>query len=152
MKKNDTITVYTDGACSGNPGPGGWGAVLLVDGDEKRLSGGENATTNNRMELIAAIQALSAVLANPEWKTRPVRIFTDSQYVQNGITDWILVWQKTTWHNAAKKPVKNKDLWQVLDALNNALSVTWEWVRGHDGNAYNEICDELARKETGKFL
>jgi ribonuclease HI len=151
MKKNDTITIYTDGACSGNPGPGGWGTVILADGSEKRLSGGEKETTNNRMELTAAIQGLSAVLSNAEWKACPVVIYTDSQYVKNGITTWIVSWRQNNWRSSAKNPVKNKDLWQVLDALNSALSVTWQWVRGHHGNEYNEICDDLARKESEKF-
>jgi len=134
------IIAYTDGACSGNPGPGGWG-VLLIDGERKReLNGGERETTNNRMELQAAIEALRATPAGSA-----VTIYTDSQYVKNGLTDWIKGWKKNGWKTAAKKPVKNEDLWVVLDDLAAARSVVWKWVKGHAGDPGNERADALAR-------
>lgn len=134
------VTIYTDGACSGNPGPGGWGAVLTCAGVERKLSGGEPQTTNNRMEMMAAIASLGAL-------TEPckVDIYTDSQYVKNGITQWIIGWQKNGWKNAQKQPVKNADLWQMLLAETKRHTVSWHWVRGHDGNAGNERADTLAR-------
>ena len=139
------LIAYTDGACSGNPGPGGWGALMraMEDGKivkERELKGGEAATTNNRMELMAAISALEA-LARPT----EITIVTDSNYVKNGITNWIHGWKKNGWKNAAKKPVKNAELWQRLDAANARHSVTWKWVKGHAGHAENERADELAR-------
>jgi ribonuclease HI len=139
------VVVYTDGSCLGNPGTGGWGVVVLADGSERRFSDGEKMTTNNRMELTAAIKALEIVRADPELKTRPVRVHIDSEYVKKGITEWINKWKKNNWRTSEKQPVKNKDLWLTLDALNKELDVSWSWVRGHDGNAYNEICDYLAR-------
>ena len=135
------IEIYTDGACSGNPGPGGWG-VLLIDGEERReLFGGEAETTNNRMELMAAIKALEEV--SPE---TPIRLFTDSQYVKNGINDWINGWKRNGWKTASRKPVKNKDLWVALDELVAQRDVEWRWVKGHSGHPENEIADELARR------
>lgn len=133
------VEIYTDGACSGNPGPGGWGALLRCDGVEKELSGGELQTTNNRMELMAAIMALEAL-------TRPtrVRLYTDSQYVQQGMTTWIAGWQKRGWKTADKKPVKNADLWQRLAQAAAQHQVDWQWVRGHDGHPDNERVDRLA--------
>lgn len=147
--END-IVIYTDGGCSGNPGPGGWGAVILADGKELRLSGGEHNTTNNRMELMAAISALSAVANTPDFNNRPVSVYADSQYVKNGITSWITNWKKNGWRTAAKKPVLNQDLWQKLDALNSSLNVSWNWVKGHAGIEYNEVCDQLCQTEIAK--
>ncbi|MGE0118888.1 MAG: ribonuclease HI [Dongiaceae bacterium] len=135
------VDIFTDGACSGNPGPGGWGAVLRYDGHEKELLGGERLTTNNRMELMAAIMALEGL-------TRPakVRLHTDSQYVRNGITQWIHVWKRNGWRTADKKPVKNIDLWQRLDAALARHDIGWHWVRGHAGHPENERADALARR------
>ena len=144
------IVIYTDGGCSGNPGPGGWGAVILADGKELRLSGGEHNTTNNRMELMAAISALSTVANTPDFNNRPVSVYADSQYVKNGITSWITNWKKNGWRTAAKKPVLNQDLWQKLDALNSSLNVSWNWVKGHAGIEYNEVCDQLCQTEIAK--
>jgi ribonuclease HI len=135
-----TVDVFTDGACSGNPGPGGWGAILRYGAVEKELSGGEPATTNNRMELMAAIAALEA-MKNPV----NVRIHTDSQYVKNGITGWIHGWKKNGWKTADKKPVKNVDLWQRLDAALKGHKIEWIWVKGHAGHDENERADALAR-------
>jgi ribonuclease HI len=132
--------IYTDGACSGNPGPGGWGAVIL---DQKKkqdnISGKEKITTNNRMELMAPIMALKKIKFNSK-----VIIYTDSTYVKNGITEWIKKWEKNGWKNANKKMVKNKDLWIELDNLNKKNKVTWKWVKGHSTNKYNNLADELA--------
>jgi ribonuclease HI len=133
------IEIFTDGACTGNPGPGGWGVLILEDGKRRELSGGESATTNNRMELMAAIEALRATAG-------PVRLHTDSQYVKNGITAWIKSWKKNGWRTADKKPVKNQDLWQALDGECAERQVDWRWVRGHSGHAGNERADELARQ------
>ncbi|MBT3792579.1 MAG: ribonuclease HI [Rhodospirillales bacterium] len=134
------LDIFTDGACSGNPGPGGWGALLRWGRTEKEMNGGEPETTNNRMELMAAIMSLESL-------TRPVkvRVHTDSQYVRNGITKWITNWKRNGWKTAAKKPVKNADLWQRLEDAANKHSVEWHWVRGHDGHVENERADELAR-------
>ena len=150
-KKNMDVTIYTDGGCHGNPGPGGWGAVLLYDGKQIQLSGGEKNTTNNRMELTAAIKALEAVADSPTLCTREVSVYSDSQYVKNGITSWISSWKKNGWKTAAKKPVLNQDLWQALDELNASLTVKWNWVKGHAGVTYNEVCDELCQKEIAAF-
>lgn len=135
------IEIYTDGACSGNPGPGGWGVYIKQDGHEKRLSGGEAATTNNRMELLAAIEALSHY---PEGTD--LILHTDSQYVKNGVTSWVHSWKRNGWKTASKKPVKNQDLWERLDALATARQVTWKWVKGHAGDPGNEEADRLARE------
>ncbi|WP_113910654.1 ribonuclease HI [Roseovarius dicentrarchi] len=145
------LFAYTDGACSGNPGPGGWGALLrAMDGDtivkERCLKGGEANTTNNRMELLAAINALET-LAKPSKLT----IVTDSQYVKNGVTGWIHGWKRNGWKTAAKKPVKNAELWQRLDAAQARHTVTWEWVKGHAGHPENERADELAREGMAPF-
>jgi ribonuclease HI len=136
-----TINVYTDGACKGNPGPGGWGAVLEIDGHEREMYGGAPATTNNRMELTAVIEALSAL-------KRPCRVVlhTDSQYVQKGITEWIGGWKARGWKTAAKEPVKNVDLWQKLDAVVRGHEIRWVWVKGHAGHDGNERADALANK------
>ena len=135
------VGIWTDGACSGNPGPGGWGAILVYGARRKELKGGENPTTNNRMELMAAIAALESL-------TRPcaVDLHTDSQYVKNGITDWIRNWKRRDWKTADKKPVKNVDLWTRLDAAVARHEVKWLWVKGHAGDAMNERADELARE------
>ena len=134
------VVIYTDGACSGNPGPGGWGAILSFAGHEKELKGGELHTTNNRMELMAAISALEAL-------TKPCEIdlHTDSQYVRNGISTWIKGWKKNGWKTADKKPVKNVDLWQKRDAALARHNVRWHWVKGHAGHPMNERADQLAR-------
>jgi len=134
------IEIFTDGACSGNPGPGGWGALLRSGGKEKELSGGERATTNNRMELMAAIKAFEALKGPSE-----VIIHTDSRYVMDGVTKWIVNWKKNGWRTADKKPVKNEDLWRALDAAVAPHKVIWRWVRGHDGHVENERVDALAR-------
>jgi len=137
----DEVDIFTDGACSGNPGPGGWGALLRTSGQEKEIWGGEPATTNNRMELLAVIQALK-LLKRPV----KVRLHTDSQYVQKGISEWIHGWKARGWRTAAKAPVKNVDLWQALDAAAQPHQVSWIWVRGHAGHAENERADALARR------
>ena len=134
--------IYTDGACSGNPGPGGWGAVIFDQDDkQKNISGSEKNTTNNRMELLAAIMSLKKIKANSK-----VVIFTDSTYVKNGITEWMKNWKKNGWKNSSKKPIKNKDLWEKLDKLCEANSVSWKWVKGHSTNEFNNLADELATK------
>ncbi|MCB1473732.1 MAG: ribonuclease HI [Rhodobiaceae bacterium] len=140
------VEVYTDGACSGNPGPGGWGALLVYNGTEKELSGGEAATTNNRMELMAAIMALEAMK-----RAVAIDLFTDSSYVRNGITAWLPAWKARGWKTADKKPVKNVDLWQRLEAALSDHDVTWHWVKGHAGHPENERADELARKGMEPF-
>jgi len=137
----DVIDIFTDGACSGNPGPGGWGAILRVGGQEKELFGGAPDTTNNRMELMAVIEALKAL-------KRPVqaRVHTDSQYVQKGISEWIHGWKRRGWRTADKQPVKNADLWRTLDEEAARHQVEWLWVRGHSGHPENERADALARR------
>jgi ribonuclease HI len=135
------VVVYTDGACRGNPGPGGWGAILISGSRERELCGGEYATTNNRMELMAAIQALEAL-------TRPCRVelHTDSQYLRTGITEWLAGWKARGWRTAAKAPVKNEDLWRRLDEARARHQVEWRWVKGHNGHPLNERADALARQ------
>jgi len=134
--------MFTDGACLGNPGPGGWAALLRCDGSEKELSGGESHTTNNRMEMMAVIVGLKSL-------TRPcqVAVTTDSQYVQKGITEWIHNWKAKGWRTASKKPVKNVDLWKALDDAQSIHDITWHWVRGHAGHEENERVDSIARSE-----
>lgn len=141
-----TVELFTDGACLGNPGPGGWAALLRYKGTEKELAGGEPHTTNNRMELMAVIQGLRALT-----RECSVIVFTDSQYVQKGITEWIGGWKKRNWRTADKKPVKNADLWQALDEARLGHNVTWTWVKGHAGHVENERVDLLARAEAEKF-
>ncbi|WP_271273954.1 ribonuclease HI [Aliamphritea hakodatensis] len=136
-----TVQIYTDGACKGNPGIGGWGAVLRYGDNEKQLCGGERNTTNNRMELMAAIAALEALKQPCE-----VILTTDSQYVRKGITEWLKGWKRNGWKTAAKQPVKNADLWQRLDALNARYTIDWRWVKGHSGHPGNELADQLANK------
>jgi ribonuclease HI len=138
MTKN--VDIWTDGACSGNPGPGGWGAVLRYGDTEKELSGAEAATTNNRMELMGAISALEALKRETK-----VTLHTDSKYVMDGVTKWIHGWKKNGWKTADKKPVKNEDLWKRLDAANASHDVTWKWVKGHADDVMNNRADELAR-------
>jgi len=144
---SDRVVVFTDGACSGNPGPGGWGAILVWGEREKTLSGGEALTTNNRMELTAAIMALEAL-------KRPcaVELHTDSQYLRGGVTQWIHGWKRNGWRTADKKPVKNDDLWRRLDEAAQRHKVDWRWVKGHAGHAMNERADELARQGMAPFL
>ncbi len=140
MSDPPNVDIFTDGACSGNPGPGGWGALLRYGKVEKELSGGEPLTTNNRMEMMAAIAALEA-LKRPS----KVKLHTDSQYLKNGITEWLPNWKRRGWKTADKKPVKNADLWQRLEAAEKPHQVEWLWVRGHDGHVENERVDLLAR-------
>lgn len=144
------VIIYTDGGCSGNPGPGGWGVVVIFNGEARQLSGGEKNTTNNRMELTAAINALSIVKNTPDFKNHKITVNIDSQYVKNGITVWIKGWKLKGWKTTDKKPVKNQDLWIQLDELNSALNVSWNWVKGHTGIEYNEICDQLCQKEIAR--
>ncbi|AKR54534.1 ribonuclease H [Youhaiella tibetensis] len=142
----DVVTIHTDGACSGNPGPGGWGAILEYGGKRKELKGGEALTTNNKMELTAAIEALSAL-------KRPckVELYTDSQYVKNGVQGWVHNWKRNGWRTADKKPVKNVELWQALDAAVQRHDVSWHWVKGHAGHDLNERADELANEGMAPF-
>jgi ribonuclease HI len=142
----NTVTIHTDGACSGNPGPGGWGAVLQYNGHVKELKGGAAETTNNKMELTAAIEALNAL-------KRPckVELYTDSQYVKNGIGSWMFGWKKNGWRTADKKPVKNLELWQALDEAVKRHNITWHWVKGHAGDELNEMADRLANEGMAPF-
>lgn len=146
-QKIDDVIIYTDGACRGNPGPGGWGAWLTCRGVHKELFGGEKETTNNRMELTAVIEALNAL-------KRPCHIdlHTDSQYVKNGMTQWIFNWKKNNWKTANKKPVKNAELWQALDEAVRRHQIDWHWVKGHAGDEGNEMADMLANKGTDSVL
>ena len=146
MSNSGRVEIHTDGACSGNPGPGGWGAVLSYDGKTRELCGGEADTTNNRMELMAAIQALEAL-------TRSVkaRLYTDSTYVKDGITKWMVKWKANGWKTAARKPVKNIDLWQRLEAALAGHEVEWRWVKGHAGDPGNEHADALANQGMAEF-
>jgi ribonuclease HI len=139
-KPKQIVEIFTDGACSGNPGPGGWGAILRFGNVEKELKGGEEQTTNNRMELMAAIRAIEAVKRPCE-----IHLHTDSEYLRQGITTWIHSWKKRGWKTADKKPVKNQDLWERLDKAIATHDVKWHWVKGHSGHAENERADELAR-------
>ena len=147
MTQAHTVVIYTDGACSGNPGPGGWGAILISGKHRKEICGGEATTTNNRMELMAAIAALETLK-----KHARVALHTDSEYVKKGISEWIHAWKLRGWRTAAKAPVKNMDLWQQLDAARTRHDVHWHWVRGHAGHAENERADELAREGMASFL
>ena len=142
---NDTIDIFSDGACKGNPGPGGWGAVLRFSDHEKEIHGGEALTTNNRMEMMAVIEALGQ-LSGPS----RVRVFTDSQYVQKGISEWLPGWKARRWRTAANQPVKNVDLWQRMDALAAQHQIQWLWIKGHAGHPENERADALANRGIGK--
>ena len=143
----EQVEIFTDGACRGNPGPGGWGVLLRFNGTEKKLKGSEAETTNNRMELMAAISALEAL-------TQPckVKLTTDSKYVLQGLTEWMPNWKKRNWQTAAKKPVKNVDLWQRLDAAAQTHEIDWHWVKGHSGHAENELVDQLANDAVDEML
>jgi ribonuclease HI len=143
---NPPLEIYTDGACLGNPGRGGWGAILIWQDQKKELSGGEANTTNNRMELMAAIKALEAVK-----RPVPIRLVSDSTYLRDGITKWIHGWRKNGWKTASKNPVANQDLWQRLDDLNQSHDISWEWVKGHSGHPMNERCDDMARQEAERL-
>jgi ribonuclease HI len=147
MATKPRVVAYTDGACAGNPGPGGWGAILISGGHRKELKGGEAATTNNRMELMAAISALEALKVPSH-----VDIHTDSEYVQKGISTWIHSWKRKGWRTAAGSPVKNAELWRRLEAAQHRHEVVWNWVRGHAGDTENERADELAREGMQPFL
>ena len=144
------ITIYTDGACTGNPGPGGWAAILLFENKKQELFGGEKLTTNNRMELTAAIKALEffGKKEGEQPSLKQIKIFTDSKYVKEGITDWINVWEKNNWKTKDKKNVKNVDLWKSLKELAKNNQIEWNWVKGHSENPMNELADQLAKKAT----
>jgi ribonuclease HI len=144
MKK---ITIYTDGACRGNPGPGGWGALLRFESTEKKIYGAEKLTTNNRMEMMAAIQALM-LIKNPA----DIALYTDSQYLQKGVRDWLPGWKKNNWVKADKKPVKNADLWLLIDKLIIGHHIEWHWVKGHSGHAENDLVDRLANLGIDEFI
>lgn len=142
----DRVTIHTDGACSGNPGPGGWGAILQFGQHRKELKGGEALTTNNKMELTAAIEALNALT-----RSCAIDLHTDSQYVKNGVQGWIHGWKRNGWKTADKKPVKNMELWQALDEATKRHDISWHWVKGHNGDEMNERADELAREGMAPF-
>ena len=141
LQSGMVIEIFTDGACSGNPGPGGWGAVVRANQQEVELSGGAAQTTNNRMEMLAAIESLQKINQPCQ-----ITVYTDSQYLKDGITQWMANWKKNGWKTADKKPVKNQDLWQKLDELSGCHTLTWQWVRGHNGHPENERADALARR------
>ncbi len=143
----DKIIIYTDGACSGNPGKGGWGAILMFKEHEKKISGGLKETTNNQMEIRAVIEALKIIK-----KSSQIIIYTDSKYVMDGITKWINGWKKNGWRTADRKPVKNSELWQELDEEVGKHGIEWRWVKGHSGDKYNDIADELARNGIAKLI
>ena len=144
------IKIYTDGACIGNPGPGGWAAVILVDNEKKELFGGEKLTTNNRMELTAAIEALEYCdkEEGKQLSLNQIRIYTDSNYLKEGITSWINTWEKNNWKTADKKNVKNVDLWKKLKELSKSKQIEWCWIKGHSGDLMNDLADSLAKKST----
>ena len=141
------VTIYTDGACRGNPGPGGWGALLIFGENEKEIFGGETVTTNNRMELCACIEALDQLSRRCQ-----VRVFTDSTYVKDGIQSWLRNWKRNNWKTAAKKPVKNRDLWEKLDKLSARHDIEWRWVKGHAGDVGNERADQLANRGIDEII
>jgi ribonuclease HI len=147
MAERPKVVIHTDGACSGNPGPGGWGAILESGAHRKEIKGGEAMTTNNRMELLAAIEALDALKAPSD-----VELYTDSNYLRGGITSWIKGWKKNGWRTAGRKPVKNAELWERLEKSASRHKVNWHWVKGHVGHDDNERADELAREGMAPFL
>jgi ribonuclease HI len=155
MKSENHLVIYCDGACTGNPGPGGWGAILLMGVVwKKQVAGFENPTTNNRMELSAAINSLKAAVDLHQKGELPhplelIYVYTDSMYVRNGITDWIIKWKRNGWRDGK---IKNQDLWMQLDSISKDLPIKWEWVRGHSGNVYNEMADNIARNSIKKGL
>jgi ribonuclease HI len=144
---NGYVEIYADGACKGNPGPGGWGAWMHYNGNEKSIFGGEDNTTNNRMELTAVIRALETLK-----RSSKIKLYTDSSYVQKGMTEWMMGWKAKNWRTADKKPVKNEDLWKALDKLSQSHQIEWIWVRGHNGNDGNERADALANQGVAQFL
>jgi ribonuclease HI len=146
------IVVYTDGGCSGNPGPGGWAYVITRGEQTLKGSGSRRNTTNNQMELTAVIQALGRIKGDSTLASEPVAVFTDSQYVRNGITSWIVRWEKNGWKTAGKKPVKNRELWERLRELQNALSVSWNWVTAHRGIELNELADSMVQEEIARLV
>lgn len=147
MTDSKTIQIFTDGACRGNPGPGGWGVLILAESGAQEFYGAEEQTTNNRMELTAAIQGLGAVESGAS-----VAIYTDSQYVKNGLESWIKAWKANGWRTSAKKPVKNQDLWRALDSAAQRLVVSWHWVKGHSGHPQNERADALANRAIDEMI
>jgi len=146
----DSIEIWTDGGCQGNPGPGAWAYVIRADSRLIEKSGFDPATTNNRMELTAVLKALMALAGSADWRSRSATVYTDSQYVQKGITEWIHSWERNSWRTSAKKPVKNVDLWSGLWELTRSLPVSWEWVEGHAGNEMNERCHHLVEKSIAR--
>ena len=147
----DIVVIYTDGGCRGNPGPGGWAYIIKSEEFEQSESGGNPATTNNKMELTAVIKSLETVLKNPDLANKKIELHTDSQYVKNGISSWINNWIRNGWKTAAKKPVKNKELWIELKEVSDKLNVKWKWVKGHAGNPLNEACDQMVGEEMSKL-
>ena len=147
----EPIIIYTDGGCRGNPGPGGWAYIIKASKTEKSRSGGDSDTTNNKMELTAVIKSLEAVLKDPALSKIDIELHTDSQYVKNGISLWINNWIRNGWKTAAKKPVKNKELWIELKEVSDKLNVTWKWVKGHAGDPLNEACDQMVGEEMSKL-
>lgn len=147
MTDSKTIQIFTDGACRGNPGPGGWGVLILAESGAQEFYGADEQTTNNRMELTAAIQGLTAVASGAS-----VAIYTDSQYVKNGLESWIKAWKANGWRTSAKKPVKNQDLWRALDSAAQRLVVSWHWVKGHSGHPQNERADALANRAIDEMI
>ncbi len=143
-KKN--IIIYTDGACIGNPGLGGWGAIIINQDNEKKISGGSQLTTNNRMEMQAVVEALKFIKT-----ASSITLYTDSKYIINGISSWIYKWKKNNWTSSNKKPIKNIDLWIIIDSFTSKHTIEWKWIKGHSGDYYNEEVDKLARAEAEKF-
>lgn len=148
--EKDSLVIYTDGGCSGNPGPGGWAFVLQDGGIRREKSGGENFTTNNKMELTAVIEALKTARGDFSAGNRRLDLYTDSQYVKNGITSWIYTWEKNGWITSAKKPVKNREYWQELRDLSSGIDLRWHWVKGHAGEELNERCDQMVQEEIAR--
>lgn len=141
------INVFTDGGCSINPGPGAWAYIIDANGKKRRSSGGVPDTTNNRMELTGVIEALQYILTHKEWQKGHINVYTDSQYVKKGITEWIIRWERNGWLTSNRKPVKNRDLWEKLKLLTESLSIKWNWIKGHEGEELNEECDHMVRAE-----